>query len=247
MTYCSDIIFYILMLLQRPYNFSCNHLTLTPGENFNMGPNDYVKYPGSDCTLNAVPDAEQLTGLAFTLGAGDAKIISSAHILVENHLADFCKPPQCKNYGLSPSCPPHVGGPQAFRELQKRLPYSVIVRLVVPSAALFSDEKREIMQLLHEIVAGIENKAVKMKYTQSKAFAGGSCKKIFCHDHSGCQILEKGGDCRHPDHARPSMSGFGINVSELMKVCGWPSIINTRKPKSTDDTMTWVAGMVMVG
>lgn len=222
-------------------------MPLSPEENFNMSLNEYVKYPDSDRTFNAVPDGEQLMGLAFALGASDAQIISSADIIVENYLADFCKTPQCKNYGLSPSCPPHVGGPQAFRDLQKKIPYSVIVRIVVPSAALFSDEKREIMQLLHEIVAGIENKAFAMGYAQSKAFAGGSCKKIFCHDHSGCQILEKGGGCRHPDHARPSMSGFGINVSELMKVCDWPSDINTRKPESTDDSMTWVAGMVMVG
>ena len=192
-------------------------------------------------------DIKKLLEPAVSLGAADAQVISSSKIIIENHLADFCTPPQCKNFGLSPSCPPHVGGPRAFRDLQKKNPLAVVVRLVVPSEALFSGEKREIMQLLHEIVAGIEQKAIEMGYSESKAFAGGSCKKIFCHDHSDCRVLAKGGDCRHPLHSRPSMSGFGINVSELMKACGWPSEINTQKPESGAGTMTWVAGLVLVG
>jgi predicted metal-binding protein len=103
------------------------------------------------------------------------------------------------------------------------------------------------MRLLHEVVAAIEQAAVGMGYHHSKAFAGGSCKKIFCRDHSGCRIVSEDGECRYPQYARPSMSGFGINVSALMKVCGWPADINAREAESSPDSMSWVAGLIMVG
>jgi len=86
-----------------------------------------------------------------------------------------------------------------------------------------------------------------MGYRNSKAFAAGSCKKIFCHDHSECRRLSETEECRHPQYARPSMSGFGINVSRLMKSCGWPADINVREARSAPDSMSWVAGLVMLG
>ena len=189
---------------------------------------------------------EKLIRLSCSLGASDAEIIASGDISVENGLANLCSESQCENYGLSPSCPPHVLGPSEFRKLQRRLKHAIAIRIVVPSAALFSDERREIMRLLHEVVAGIEQAAVGMGYSDSKAFAGGSCKKIFCHDHAGCRILSEDGECRYPQYARPSMSGFGINVSELMKTCGWPSNINTREVESDSEAMTWVAGLILI-
>jgi len=189
----------------------------------------------------------ELVRLACSLGASDAQIISSGDILVENDLANLCKEPQCENYGLSLSCPPHISGPSEFRKLQKSIKHAVVVKIAVPSAALFSDERREIMRLLNEVVAGVERAAVGMGYSDSKAFAGGSCKDLFCHDYADCRALSEGGDCRYPQHARPSMSGFGINVSALMKVCGWPADINTREAESSPDSMSWVAGLIMVG
>jgi predicted metal-binding protein len=101
--------------------------------------------------------------------------------------------------------------------------------------------------LFQKVVAAIEQAAVRMGYSAPKAFAGGSCKKNFCHEHTGCRIVSEGGECRHPQYARPSMSGFGINVSELMKVCGWPADINIREAGSGTDSMSWVAGLIMVG
>lgn len=163
---------------------------------------------------------------------------------METALADLCNESQCENYGLSPSCPPHVSGPAGFRNLQKESRHAIAIRIVVPSSALFSDERRDIMKLLHEIVANVEHAAVSMGYRNSKAFAGGSCKKIFCNDHADCRVLSEGKECRHPEWARPSMSGFGINVSELMKSCGWSGEINMREDAGS---MSWVAGLILIG
>lgn len=189
----------------------------------------------------------RLVKTAIRLGASDAGIIPSAAIVVENDLADLCgRVPQCENYGLAPSCPPHVTGPPGFRNWQKKSKYSIIVRIVVTTAAMFSDERREIMGLLHEIVSGVERKAAQMGYIGSKAFAGGSCKKIFCHDHEACRVLSKKGECRNPQSARPSMSGFGINVAELMQSGGWSAEKATPEQTSDAESMTWVAGLVVI-
>ncbi|NNG01132.1 MAG: DUF2284 domain-containing protein [Desulfobacteraceae bacterium] len=189
----------------------------------------------------------ELTRLAIAMGASDAAIIDSREISAEDGLAGICKEPGCENYGLSPSCPPHVSGPAAFRQLQKKLAYAMAVRLVVPSESLLSGERREIMRLLHEIVAGVEQAAITMGYTQSQAFAGGSCKKIFCPDHVDCRRLSEYGECRHPLHCRPSMSGFGINVPELQKTCGWSGNLGAQKKAADADSMSWVAGLVLIG
>ncbi len=103
------------------------------------------------------------------------------------------------------------------------------------------------MRLLHEVAAGVEQAAVKAGYYNAQAFAGGSCKEIFCNDKADCCVLSENAECRHPQYARPSMSGFGINVSELMKVCGWPADININASGADTDAMSWVAGMILIG
>ncbi len=190
---------------------------------------------------------ENLVAAAIRMGATKAEIISPADIAVEDNLAQLCNgDPACENYGLSMSCPPHVQGPQLFREWQMQSVHAVVIRIDIPSAVMFSDERREVMQLLHEIVAVVEKEAIQMGYTGSRAFAGGSCKNLFCADQPACHVLAENGACRHPASARPSMSGFGINVTEMMRSAGW-----TLKPAKSGDasdteSMTWVAGLVLI-
>ena len=167
------------------------------------------------------PDMKELTRLACRLGAGDAAVVSARDIPVEDNLANLCREPRCENYGLSPSCPPHVAGPDGLRRQLKRYRHAVVLKIELPYDIMFSNELPDYMGLLHEIAAGVERAAVKMGYRDASAFAGGSCKKIFCRDHPVCRVLAEGGPCRNPQTARPSMSGFGINVSKLMQTAGW--------------------------
>ena len=111
---------------------------------------------------------------------------------------------------------------------------------------MFSAERRDIMQLLHEIVAGVENKAIAMGYDGSKAFAGGSCKLLFCNDYPDCLVLAEQQPCRYPQSARPSMSGFGINVAKLMQSVGWPADVADPARASDRQSMTWVAGLILI-
>jgi predicted metal-binding protein len=117
----------------------------------------------------------------------------------------------------------------------------------VPTGILFSEQRRSVSRRLHELVARIEQEAAKLGYPNSKAFAGGSCKNIFCYEHADCCVLVDTRPCRHPQHARPSMSGYGINVSRLMSTCGWPADIRVREWETDPGSTSWLAGLVMIG
>ncbi len=197
-------------------------------------------------------DGERLSDLvelACRLGASKAGVIRATDIRVEDGLANLCKDPQCENYGQSPSCPPHVSGPAGFRKLLKDFEHALVFKIEVPSEVLFSNERREIFELLHHVAADIEQAAVRAGYPKSRAFAGGSCKRIFCRDYPGCRVLSEGGECRSPEHARPSMSGFGINVSRLMEVAGWAfnRAASEEGKESGDARMGSVCGLVLIG
>lgn len=167
--------------------------------------------------------------------------------MADQYFADLCKEPGCEHYGLSKSCPPYVAGPSEFKKQLENFHQAVFFTIDVPSEILFSAERREVFRLLHETAAGIEREAVKKGYIHSQAYAGGSCKNIFCHDHLECNVIFKNGECRHPRYARPSVSGFGINVSKLFEAAGWRMSLADRSTEATTTQTPNVCGLVLVG
>ncbi len=191
-------------------------------------------------------DLDQLVRSAEALGASEAQILSSDRIVVKDNLAKKCKEPQCENYGLSYSCPPFVDGPASFRELIKTYPRALVIRLIIPSSMLLTWERFELGRVLHELVATVELESKNMGYTRSVGFAGGSCKELFCQDHLRCRRINKNGPCRHPDLARPSMSGYGIDVFQLVDSCAWDTNLNLDDSATAEDQLSWVAGLIMI-
>lgn len=198
-------------------------------------------------SISISDNAESLVRAALKLGAVDAACVSPETVAVEDALAALCNGDMpCPNYGLSASCPPHVPGPEQFRQWLAQTRFCVAMRMDIPSAAVFSDDRRDIGRLLHELVSGVEQKAVVMGYKGARGFAGGSCKQIFCHDQTDCRVVSGNGHCRHPQWARPSMSGFGINVGKLMQAEGWPAAKADPADARSRDAMTWLAGLVLI-
>lgn len=188
-----------------------------------------------------------LTREAERLGATSSAIISSKEIQVKDHLAALCNGDYtCPNYGLAASCPPHVEGPAEFRKWQAQSKYSVTMKIELPASVMFSDERKGVMQLLHQIVAAVEQKAVGSGFGKSRAFAGGSCKELFCEDQESCCVVTKNIPCRHIEIARPSMSGFGIDVTQLMLSSGWPAPKAEQSDLSGKNATSWVAGLIML-
>ncbi|MBS3918040.1 MAG: DUF2284 domain-containing protein [Deltaproteobacteria bacterium] len=189
---------------------------------------------------------KQLIQNAQGSGATEAAIISTRVIVVDDDLADKCREPRCENYGLSRSCPPHISGPTVFKEHLEEFSQAVFFKIDVPSEILYSSERRELFQLLHEIAAGIEKSAIEMGFAHAQAYAGGSCKKVFCYDYPECLALAGEGECRNPGYARPSMSGFGINVAKLFETAGWNTGTNTHDAVSTANKTASVCGLVLI-
>lgn len=188
-----------------------------------------------------------LTCEAKNLGATASAIILSKEIQIEDNLAALCNGEyKCPKFGVAASCPPHVKGPFGFRKWQTQSHYSIVVKIELPISVMFSDERKGVMQLLHHIVATVEQKAINSGFKKSKGFAGGSCKDLFCEEHENCCVLAENKPCRHLASARPSMSGFGINVIRLMASSGWSASKAEKSNLSDKNSTSWVAGLILV-
>ena len=137
--------------------------------------------------------------------------------------------------------------PAEFRDLLTHYEHALVFKINVPTEILMSDGRLDVAKLIHEISAGIERLAKEIGYTNSRGFAAGSCKMIFCNEYAKCIVLDKNEDCRFPDQARPSLSALGVNFLELCKTLGWQFEKITKDTKPDDVPMGIMAGMVLIG
>ncbi len=183
---------------------------------------------------------------AATLGASDARLIASAGIRVEEELARICRDPGCPGYGQGANCPPHVMPPAAFRELLRAYPQALVFKFDVPTEVLLGDGRFEVARIVHETAARLERQALVCGYTAARGFAASSCKRIFCAAERDCRVLTGEGDCRHPEAARPSISGLGVNFFELSRTVGWPIHRITSESDPDEIPMGLMAGIVLL-
>jgi len=178
-------------------------------------------------------------------GVSDARLILPQRLVVQEKFVEYCLRPKCRNYGLSAGCPPHVAGPEEFRRWRDEAVHALVVRLDVPAKILFRPERIDVFRTLHRSVAAVELQATGMAYPSSRGFAGGSCRDIFCSGYDECLQLTSQGVCRNPLEARPSLSGFGVDVGMMMAEAGWNDGIPAVET-SVEKTMSWVAGLVLL-
>lgn len=199
--------------------------------------------------MNEYQDQEKISFLiefAKHAGATKVKRLSPESVCVEDNLAAFCQEPKCPHFGQAMSCPPHVSGPAGFRKLLQLSRHVIVCRIEIQASSLHGEDRPAVMRLLHEITATIEKEAKRLGFTKSAGFAGGSCKPSFCQDQPNCRVIAEHGDCLHPEHARPSMSGYGINVGELMKSAGWSTTLFNSSNSDQEEQLSWVAGLVLL-
>lgn len=195
-----------------------------------------MKAPGQHNSL-----FQSVVEAALVRGATEAVILRPDEVAVDPALAEKCLAPRCEFYGLSKSCPPNVSGPKAFTEKLAKTKAALFFRIDLPKDLLFSSDRRECFQLLHEVAAGIEMAVVSLGFQGASAYAGGSCKNIFCDAKARCRVVDEKKPCRHPHKARPSMSGFGIHVAKLMEAAGWKDADQSGK-----EEMSYVCGLVLL-
>ncbi len=188
---------------------------------------------------------QALIETACAAGVSDARLISPQRLVVQEKFVEYCLTPKCRNYGLSAGCPPHVAGPQQFRRWREEAVHALVVRLDVPAKLLFTPKRIDVFRKLHRSVATVELQAAGMAYPCSRGFAGGSCKDIFCRDNKECLQLSSQGVCRNPLEARPSLSGFGVDVGKMMAAAGWSDAIPAVET-TMEESVSWVAGLVLL-
>lgn len=190
---------------------------------------------------------QDLIQKAFELGATDARITSAQSIVVEDRFAAMCATPQCPGYGLAPHCPPHAMKPSTFKNILTQYEHALVFKIDTPTEVLLGDGRFDVAKLIHEIAACIEQLAKDKGFTNSRGFAAGSCKMIFCSQQAKCIVLDKNESCRFPDKARTSLSGLGVNFLELSRTLGWQLEIITSETKPEDVPMGMMSGMVLIG
>ncbi len=183
---------------------------------------------------------------AAALGVSDARLIASADIRAEEELARICKDPGCPGYGQGANCPPHVMKPAAFRELLRAYPEALVFKFDVPTEVLLGEDRFEVARIVHETAARLERQALVRGYAAARGFAASSCKRIFCAAEKDCRVLSEDGNCRHPDAARPSISGLGVNFFELSRTVGWPIHRITSESDPDEIPMGLMAGIVLL-
>jgi len=188
----------------------------------------------------------QLLQYARELGVSDVRLVEAADIQVEDHLARICRDPGCPGYGQGANCPPHVMKPDAFRQLLRRLSRALVFKFDVPTEVLLGDGRFEVSRLVHETAAAIENHALACGYAAARGLAAGSCKRIFCAEQKACPVIADNAPCRHPDLARPSISGLGVNFFELARTVGWQIEKITRESRPDQVPMGLMAGIVLL-
>lgn len=188
----------------------------------------------------------ELLAFAASLGVGDAKLMAVDRITVEDHFRSQCEEPRCPNYNTSINCPPHSMMPEQFRDHIKGFIHALAFKFDVPNEAVQGPKRREASLLLHETTAAIEHQAKSLGFERARGYSSGGCKRTFCHEHADCAALQEGGQCRHPDEARPSLSGMGVNWHKLSKALGWTMQRNEAGDLSPGGQTVMMAGLVLL-
>jgi len=76
-------------------------------------------------------DLEKYRQRAISLGATDAKIVTTSVIQVDERVTLKCRIPTCFGYGTSANCPPHTITPSEMRGLIQRYDHAIFLKLAV--------------------------------------------------------------------------------------------------------------------
>ena len=195
-----------------------------------------------------LPNLSHLERLAERLGVSAVASIPAELLVIEDRFADLCASPhQCPNYGLSPGCPPHVVKPARFRRELAEHRLALVFKIDVPMAVLQGEERLAVARRIHEIAAGLEREALARGFQQARGLAAGSCKELFCREEEVCAVLARGESCLHPELARCSLSGLGVDCQALVVTVGWElSWTEIENSTTAASAMGLMLGMVLL-
>ena len=175
---------------------------------------------------------ERLRKYAISLGAVDAKIITTDKVAVENRVVLKCRY-WCENFGANWSCPPFVPSPNEFRSILEEYEHAMIIKFA--SSINFSQKAmnplmrwspyetyskelsdfykiwNEDKRRVHENLLKLEKLAAKV-FPFALALRPGSCNI--------CDECDTKKPCAHPEKLRFSPEAVGINLIKTLKNAG---------------------------
>lgn len=170
-------------------------------------------------------DLEKYRKRAIDLGATDAKIITTDDVIIDERVVAKCVYPKCPGYGTNANCPPHAMSPEEVRKVISNFRYALFIKLEVPPEHISGREAIDknyglpYRRKISEIAARIESEAFHDGYHLALAFAGSTCKSLFCPDND-CFVLS-GQGCPHRLKARSPMEAVGMDVYRMATRAGW--------------------------
>lgn len=185
---------------------------------------------------------ETILNTTKEMGASDAIILKPQQVEVNPELAELYNPSGCDFFGQCKNHPPHLTTPEEFQVMLDHARAVLVFRVDMPNNLFMCSDRRVCFQILHELAANIENCASENGYPGSSAYAGGSCRDIFCPHEISCDVIDKNRPCRYPDKARPSISGCGVDVVKLMAISGWSEVHREMRMQE----MACVCGLVLL-
>ena len=120
-----------------------------------------------------------------------------------------CAAPLCEYYGTCKVCPPNIPSIDEFEAALKEYSQAFVVlyREKFDDIKKY-DENHEAELKLSAAVATLEYVATREGYYQALGLQVGGCKL--------CDTCSPPGErCRHPYKARPSPTGFGLDLTEI--------------------------------
>ena len=186
-------------------------------------------------------DAARYAKEAVKLGATDAKSIKASEIVIDERVRLRCMLPMCYCWGHSIYCPPHGPAVETCKSLVAKFQLGVLMKMEVdphilsgynlpevvanlkagredPDAPKLMEFDR-IYHVLYDMVGKIEAMAFYDGYHLAMCFAAGTCNVTLCQGQP-C-LVRKGGTCRFPLRARPSMEAFAMDVYRTVTKVGW--------------------------
>jgi predicted metal-binding protein len=153
----------------------------------------------------AIPDAgggmRRWVGEARAMGFRTASPIGVDQVVTGDWVQVKCRF-GCAGYGKKMKCPPQGLTLLETRKMLDGYRYALLVEGAPPSGAF------------HRRLLRLEKRAFLDGYHKAFVFGAGPCPV--------CESCPRDGSCRHPDRARPSMEGAGIDVFETARNAGIP-------------------------
>jgi len=152
---------------------------------------------------------------ALAAGADEAKIVPVANVKTAEWVRLKCQF-GCDGFGKGLCCPPRTPTPEQMKRV-----LADYRRALIYSYVCTPSDYRPKRRRMRRLVAELERTAFLDGLYKAFGLADGPCRL--------CRTCDVTSDCRHPEDARPSMEGCGIDVYATARNSGIELDVATRR------------------